>query len=1098
MKFLLILLLFVVGGIFNLTAADYYSVSGSATLSNTGGFGWSESHGGHAIPRVYPTIYDNFYVTYDTRLTVEDNIQVNNLTFESGGFGYGTLDLTGLLMVNGNMKGQFHRLGGGSVIMRSRAGELDVEEFGGEERVGGYRILSTALVAMTGNCRIQGDLMLEGNLRLNGYRLVAPSLDFRTAGASTGTITGGPGSKIHVLTKPGSANSKINLNTSSPGLTNLLSEFSVIEAYSLAINQQVHFTNPFVIETLDLSESGLGSIIISAKSRIEGEYIPGMMRLANYVVGELVFGQRSNIRLKDQTTKALVDGNLPVDVESGARISIGNFTGSEGNTYNLIEGIPLYGEFFSLGWVPQSLSSARLLSERHRDVKLYVPVSTPRTPQTISFLINSAAHYGDADLNPQGVSDSGLEIVYESDNEAVATIVDGKIRITGAGEAKIRAAQPGNSAYEAAIPVEQTLVVLRKEINVSLNDIPAISKVYNRSNNAVLSAENYQLNGLVPGDDVTVSGTGFYETAGAGSTIRVNVADFVMAGADKDNYSITNISESATGIIKPKLLMVSLNALPVITKEYDGTSSAALVAGNYKLDGLISGDIVTLSGDAVYDTKTAGEDKAVTINNLVLVGDQSANYMLFNTSAMTAGVVKPKALTIKADDKEKFQGAIVPMLTVSYDGFVMGETSEVLRSQPVTSTIATINSPQGNYPILVSGASAANYTITHVNGTLKVNYPAPTSIALIAKVLYENQPAGTVAAELSSTSLDPNASFSYTLVNGKGDNALFAISGNLLKTASVFDYEQKASYTVVIKSSTQYGQGLEREFVVHVGDINEAPTLATVGDLTVCASNDMHTIVLRGISAGPESTQVAELFVSSNASQLFDQLYVQYSSGSEGTLMYRLKEGAAGSAIISLKVKDNGGTENGGEDEFDTSFNVLINTLPVAVLSSDDGTSISKGAIAHLSASGGSSYHWSDADGILAGQNGAVLTVRPEKTTTYTVTVINDNGCSSQGSLTVEVADDYKTVDANNLMSPNGDGVNDKFVIRNLDMYPNNILRMYDREGRLVYNKSDYQNDWDGTFKGLQLKEGTYYYIVELDGGKGKLKGFVTIVGEQK
>jgi gliding motility-associated-like protein len=86
-------------------------------------------------------------------------------------------------------------------------------------------------------------------------------------------------------------------------------------------------------------------------------------------------------------------------------------------------------------------------------------------------------------------------------------------------------------------------------------------------------------------------------------------------------------------------------------------------------------------------------------------------------------------LTIIADDKSKITGNQNPLLTVTYKGFVNGDTSSVFTTQPVVSTTVTINSPPGMYPITVNGAAAANYRITYVAGTLTVN-AQPLSIAM--------------------------------------------------------------------------------------------------------------------------------------------------------------------------------------------------------------------------------------------------------------------------------------------------------------------------------------------------------------------------------
>jgi len=77
-----------------------------------------------------------------------------------------------------------------------------------------------------------------------------------------------------------------------------------------------------------------------------------------------------------------------------------------------------------------------------------------------------------------------------------------------------------------------------------------------------------------------------------------------------------------------------------------------------------------------------------------------------------------------------------------------------------------------------------------------------------------------------------------------------------------------------------------------------------------------------------------------------------------------------------------------------------------------------------------------------------------------------------------------------NEFSPNGDGVNETFVIDCLERFPDNTLEIYNRWGNIVYSKKGYLNDWDGTSNGRalinqpdKLPVGTYYYVLDLGDG---------------
>jgi gliding motility-associated-like protein len=66
--------------------------------------------------------------------------------------------------------------------------------------------------------------------------------------------------------------------------------------------------------------------------------------------------------------------------------------------------------------------------------------------------------------------------------------------------------------------------------------------------------------------------------------------------------------------------------------------------------------------------------------------------------------------------------------------------------------------------------------------------------------------------------------------------------------------------------------------------------------------------------------------------------------------------------------------------------------------------------------------------------------------------------------------------------TPNGDGTNDTWVIDNMELFPNNVVSIFNRWGTVVYQTAAYRSDnaWDGTYEGNPVPVGTYYYTIEL------------------
>lgn len=109
----------------------------------------------------------------------------------------------------------------------------------------------------------------------------------------------------------------------------------------------------------------------------------------------------------------------------------------------------------------------------------------------------------------------------------------------------------------------------------------------------------------------------------------------------------------------------------------------------------------------------------------------------------------------------------------------------------------------------------------------------------------------------------------------------------------------------------------------------------------------------------------------------------------------------------------------------------------------------------------------------------------------YNLTVKSGDGCVDQDIMFVKV---LKKPLIPNAFSPNGDGVHDRWEIRYLDAYPQATVEIYNRYGQLVYKSNGYSKPWDGTFKGLPVPVGTYYYLVNPKSGRQQMSGFVDVI----
>ncbi len=173
---------------------------------------------------------------------------------------------------------------------------------------------------------------------------------------------------------------------------------------------------------------------------------------------------------------------------------------------------------------------------------------------------------------------------------------------------------------------------------------------------------------------------------------------------------------------------------------------------------------------------------------------------------------------------------------------------------------------------------------------------------------------------------------------------------------------------------------------------------------------------------------------------------------------------------------------------------VTISVLPLTGLDVTADTFIIRGAYIQLEAMGEpfSLYRWEPSEGL---DNAAIPNpiATPQQSTSYTVYAINENGCEENATVNLEVIEDIM---AYNVFSPNGDGINDYFDIRNADRFPEILVEVYSRWGDMLFQSVGYDDSkrWDGRTRGREAPLGTYYFVLIPYSGAKPITGNVTII----
>jgi gliding motility-associated-like protein len=108
---------------------------------------------------------------------------------------------------------------------------------------------------------------------------------------------------------------------------------------------------------------------------------------------------------------------------------------------------------------------------------------------------------------------------------------------------------------------------------------------------------------------------------------------------------------------------------------------------------------------------------------------------------------------------------------------------------------------------------------------------------------------------------------------------------------------------------------------------------------------------------------------------------------------------------------------------------------------------------------------------------------------TYTIQFVKTDSCGyNQSDIQVITVLPPCQIEIPNVITPNGDGANDAFKIKNIEYHPNTTLLIYDRWGKKVFESSNYNNEW----KGEGVSDGTFFYILDVPDDK-KYNGYITV-----
>jgi gliding motility-associated-like protein len=271
----------------------------------------------------------------------------------------------------------------------------------------------------------------------------------------------------------------------------------------------------------------------------------------------------------------------------------------------------------------------------------------------------------------------------------------------------------------------------------------------------------------------------------------------------------------------------------------------------------------------------------------------------------------------------------------------------------------------------------------------------------------------------------------------------------------------------------------------------------------VCNTSGEYNFTISNITGGPgneKSQSLKVVNITADSAHFFTNM-VFNANVVNGVAQFGFKGTGLASygdtAVIKLTVQDDGGVQAFGVDSAVVELKIVYLPLTVSIkANTDDIMNTPQYRLVQLTAvtnlpSQTRGYNWLQADGIVGSTNNMTLMVQPTKPTEYTVTAKHSSGCEATASITLAPVNNRNIA---NVLTPNGDGKNDRWIIWGITTNTNNNVKVYDRAGRLVYSKNNYDNTWDGTVNGKKLEEGAYIYYVNFGDGSKVVSGTLTVI----
>ncbi|WP_167343853.1 cadherin-like beta sandwich domain-containing protein [Flavobacterium aquidurense] len=617
---------------------------------------------------------------------------------------------------------------------------------------------------------------------------------------------------------------------------------------------------------------------------------------------------------------------------------------------------------------------------------------------------------------------------------------------------------------------------------------------------------------------VTMSPVGYYDIDFSKAKSDNYEFDYVLGLFEVKAYSNAGLIDLAIseGILSPAFSEAELNYVTTVPNDITSVKLTPVTEnlyGKVEINGVevasetASGEIPLQIGENTITTIVTAQDGTINTYTVIVTREPSSNAGLTDL-ALSEGTLSPAftegntdytatvpndvtSMTITPVAADTTATIIVNGVEVP-SGTATGEIPLQIGENTITTVVTAQDGTISTYTVIVTREPSSNSGLIDLalnEGTLS---PAFTEGNKDYTAIVPNNVA---SMTITPVDADPTATITVNGVEVISETASgeipLQVGENTITTIVTAQDGTISTYTVIVTREPSSNSGLI-DLALSEGTLSPAFTEGNT-DYTAIVPNDVTSITITPVAADatatitvngvevPSGTAAGEIPLQVGENTITTVVTAQDGTISIYTVIVTREEAPApdNAGLSDIVINDGSLSPAFNTDTNDYRVEVPYETNSIVITPvTIDPTATVEMII----------------NGITISDNTAPIDLNVGENV-ITVIVTAEDGTQETYTIVVNRADAVpQAIIPTNIITPNGDGKNDFWIISGIDSYPNNSVKVFDRAARIVYSKNSYNNDWDGSYNGAPLTQDTYYYLIDLGNGQSKIKGFITII----